>query len=94
MVFCAYDGKFKDSRNLLREFHRYIKKSGVPKITLYYLRHLHATLLLIYGENPIVVAERLGHADVTTTLNIYSHLNLDLQQQATDWFENGFFKQE
>ncbi|CAM4096921.1 tyrosine-type recombinase/integrase [Mesobacillus thioparans] len=93
MVFCAYDGNFKDSRNLLREFHRYIKKSGVPKITLHDLRHLHATLLLIYGENPKIVAERLGHADVTTTLDIYSHVNPDLQQQAADRFERGFFKQ-
>jgi integrase len=78
---------------LLREFHRYIKQSGVAKITLHDLRHLHATLLLIYGENPKVVAERLGHADVTTTLDIYSHVNPDLQQQAADRFERGFFKQ-
>jgi integrase len=43
---------------LLREFNRYIKKAEVPKITLHDLRHLHATLLLIFGENTKVVAER------------------------------------
>jgi integrase len=93
MVFCTYDGKYKDPRNLLREFDRYIKKAEVPKITLHDLRHLHATLLLIYGENPKVVAERLGNAEVGTTLNIYSHVNEDLQQRAADRFEKGFFKQ-
>lgn len=93
MVFCTFDGSYKDPRNLLREFYRYIKNSGVEKITLHDLRHLHATLLLIYGENPKVVSERLGHADVSTTLDIYSHVNSDLQKRAADRFEKHFFKQ-
>jgi integrase len=92
LVFCTYTGNLKDPRNLLREFDRYIKKAEVPKITLHDLRHLHATLLLIYGENPKVVAERLGHAEVGTTLDIYSHVNQDLQQGASDRFEENFLR--
>jgi integrase len=92
MVFCTYDGNFKDPRNLLREFNRYIKKAGVPKITLHDLRHLHATLLMINGENPKVVSERLGHSDVGVTLDLYSHVTSDLQEGAANRFEDMFFK--
>ncbi|WP_432419258.1 tyrosine-type recombinase/integrase [Geobacillus subterraneus] len=35
------------------------------------LRHTHATILLQLGENPKVVSERLGYADITITLNTY-----------------------
>lgn len=82
LVFCTYDRNFKDPRNLLRVFDRYIKKAGVPKITLHDLRHLHATLLMINGENPKVVAERLGHSKVSITLDLYSHVTSDLQEGA------------
>jgi integrase len=44
------------------------------------LRHLHATLLMINGENPKVVPERLGHSDVDVTLDLYSHVTSDLQE--------------
>jgi len=40
-----------------------------------------------------VVAECLGHADVDTLLNIYSHVNEDLQRGAADRFEKSFLKQ-
>jgi integrase len=92
LVFCNYEGNFKDPRNLLREFDRHIKKAQVPKITLHDLRHLHATLLMINGENPKVVAERLGHSDVSVTLDLYSHVTSDLQEGAAQRFEDMFFK--
>lgn len=38
------------------------------------LRHTHATTLLLAGENIRVVQERLGHADVATTLRLYGHV--------------------
>jgi len=40
--------------------------------------------MLINGESPKVVAERLGHASVVMTLDIYSHVLDGLQQDATD----------
>lgn len=38
------------------------------------LRHFHASLLIHAGMSPRAVADRLGHSDVTVTLNVYSHL--------------------
>ena len=47
--------------------------SGVKKIRLHDLRHSHASLLINAGFPPIDVSDRLGHADASITLKIYSH---------------------
>ena len=49
---------------------------------LYDLRHTHATLLLIAGVHPKVVADRLGHADISLTLNTYSHVLPGMQRES------------
>ncbi|MFQ9978867.1 tyrosine-type recombinase/integrase [Clostridium cadaveris] len=41
-------------------------------------------MLLQQGVNSKVVQERLGHKDIATTLNIYSHVNKKMQKDATD----------
>jgi integrase len=53
-------------------------------LTLYSLRHTCATMLLLSGVNPKVVADRLGHASVTITLDTYSHVLPHIQADATD----------
>lgn len=53
--------------------------SGVKKIKLHDLRHSHASLLIELNFAPLLIAERLGHENVSTTLNIYSHLYPDKQ---------------
>ena len=50
-----------------------IIKSEVKRIRLHDLRHSHASLLVNAGFQPIDVADRLGHADASITLQIYSH---------------------
>lgn len=59
---------------LEHEMKRGCKKSGVKKIRLHDLRHSHASLLIEQGFSPLLIAERLGHENVETTLNTYSHL--------------------
>lgn len=53
------------------------------RISLYSLRHTCATLLLMMGENPKTVADRLGHSSVVLTLNTYSHVLPHIQAEAT-----------
>lgn len=57
---------------------------NIPLIRFHDLRHSHATILLKANTNPKIVSERLGHADVGTTLNIYSHILPDMQRNAID----------
>ncbi len=52
----------------------------LPPIRLHDLRHVHATTLLLAGVPVHVVANRLGHADPSTTLRVYAHV---LREQAT-----------
>lgn len=60
---------------LEHEMLRGIELSGVKRIRLHDLRHSHASLLISkLGAQPLVVAERLGHEKIQTTLNTYSHL--------------------
>lgn len=58
----------------------------LPRLTLKGLRHTHATLLLEAGTPAKVVQERLGHADIATTMNIYSHVTPTMQRSAADRF--------
>lgn len=72
-----------------RYFRPILEKAGLVKdksqrITLYSLRHTCASLLLLQGVNPKVVAERLGHANIQLTLNTYSHILPGLQAEATE----------
>jgi integrase len=57
---------------------------------MYNLRHTCATLLLLAGENPKVVSERLGHASITLTLDTYSHVLPDMQEAAAEKLEAMF----
>ena len=67
-----------------RSFQPLIERAGVPRIRFHDMRHTHATLLLLAGENPKVVSERLGHAGVEITLNTYSHVLPTMQKAAAE----------
>ena len=69
------DRVFQTSKmQLLRAMAKGCKKSGVPYIHIHDLRHSHASLLINLSLPPKVGAERLGHENIQTTLNTYSHL--------------------
>lgn len=61
-----------------------------PAFRMYDLRHSCATILLMRGENAKVVSERLGHASVTLTLDVYSHVLPDMQDAAVAKLEAVF----
>ncbi|MGH4117193.1 tyrosine-type recombinase/integrase [Clostridium sp.] len=56
----------------------------IPLIRFHDLRHTHATILLKANIHPKIVAERLGHSDIKMTLQTYSHILPDMQQQSID----------
>lgn len=74
-----------------RNFHKILERARLKGFRLYDLRHSCATLLLAAGEHPKVVSERLGHSDITLTLNTYTHVLPDMQQSATEKLEKLLF---
>jgi integrase len=65
-----------------REYYPLLRKVGLPIIRFHDLRHTCATLLLRRGVNPKIVSEMLGHANISITLDTYSHVTPDMQQAA------------
>ncbi len=65
-----------------RRFRSAAQRAGVPPIRLHDLRHTWATLALTAGVHPKVVSERLGHATTSITLDIYSHVQPELDAEA------------
>ena len=82
LVFCTHQGKPLGWRNVTREYKVLLTRAGLPDYPFHALRHTNATLLLLQGIHPKVVQERLGHANIGMTLDIYSHVLPRLGQEA------------
>ena len=74
------DKAFRET-NLNRSLKKHLDAAGLPNIVLYGFRHSHATNLIKAGVPIKVVAQRLGHKNASTTMNVYWHLFQDDEQQ-------------
>ena len=95
LVFASEIGSPLYYRNLTgRHYEKILERTELKTagFVLYSLRHSCATLLLSAGENPKIVAERLGHTSVKMTLDTYSHVLPDMQQSATDKLETMLYR--
>ena len=81
-VFTAPTGEALHPALFSDAFERHVKASGLPLIPFHSVRHTSATLALAAGVHPKVVQERLGHASVAITLDLYSHSVPSLQIDA------------
>lgn len=52
----------------------FVEKNDLPHITLHGLRHTHASMLAYMKADEMQISRRMGHAQLSTTLNIYTHL--------------------
>jgi integrase len=89
LVFARAEGQPMDADTLSKIFRRLIRAAKVTPITLHGLRHTHISHLLMDGAHVKVVSERAGHADVTTTLNVYAayipNLQADVALRVDAW---------
>jgi integrase len=63
-------------------FTMFLQAAGLPHIRFHDLRHTHGTQMLAAGVHPKIASERLGHAKVGTTLDLYSHVLPGMQIDA------------
>lgn len=87
LVFSHPDGSPRDPSTLPLAFRRLTRRVGLDGVRLHDLRHTMASLYLEQGVNPKTVAERLGHASVTITLDLYSHCLPGVQEAAAVQFD-------
>jgi integrase len=83
LMFTSTIGTPVDVGNLTyRSFRPLLKHAGLPRIRFHDLRHTCATLLLSKGTHPKIVQEMLGHANISMTMDTYSHVLPDMQEKA------------
>ena len=84
-IFTWENGKYIHPNYFTLKFSRLIKISNInKKVRFHDIRHTNATLLLKQGVDFKIIQARLGHSDISTTLNIYSHVTTEMQKSATE----------
>jgi integrase len=73
LVFSTVSSEPIPPNNLSRDWRRFVLARKLPAVSFHALRHAHASALIASGIDPLTVSRRIGHANVSTTLNIYSH---------------------
>ena len=87
-VIPAQNGSWIDPHAVTRWWDRNRARLGFPDVTLHGLRHSYLSELARRGVPPKALQALAGHADISTTLNIYAHANLDDKRAAVesvDW---------
>ena len=91
-VFTTAVGTWLSPRNVHRSFKQLVARAGLsPTTRIHDLRHAMATFWLANGVQPKVVSERLGHANVNITLQVYGHVLPNMQAEAANALDGAFF---
>lgn len=83
-VFCNQDGTIMDTKKPNRRLTSVLKANNMNHIVFHALRHTYATRLFEAGVPPKTVQALLGHSDIETTMNIYTHVMKDTKVEAVD----------
>ena len=84
LVFTRPDGSPINPDLITDWFRRLARAAGLPPIRLHDVRHSYATAALAAGIPAKVVSERLGHANIAITLDVYSHVIPGMDAQAAN----------
>ncbi len=90
-VFANHHGKHLHPDSVSKRFRRDIQGAEVPSLRFHELRHTFATTALAQKSNPKLVAEVLGHSNVTTTLSVYSHVLPGAHAETVESVESALF---
>ena len=89
-VFLSAAGRPLDPSNVRRHLRRAMTDAGLTPRSPHALRHSTATFLQAAKVPPRVAQAVLRHANIRTTLGVYTHANLDLQREAMDGLDSLF----
>ena len=87
-LFVQADGKPMHPSTISKWFVKYVGQIGLPVINFHGLRHTNASLLVAQNVDIAVISARLGHAQISTTLDFYVHPLLSHNRKAGYALEN------
>jgi integrase len=88
LVFTRWNGTYFNPDDLTSWFSDFVKRYNLCKVTPHSLRHTNATLMIAGGTDLRTISKRLGHAQTSTTSNIYAHAIMSADEAATETLEN------
>jgi len=91
LMFATVLGSPPDLSCIGKVFRRILKQAGLPNMRFHDLRHTHASLMLKAGVHPKIASERLGHAAIGITLDTYSHVLPNRQEEAARKLDEQLF---
>lgn len=93
-LFVQWNGSPMHPDTITKWFRQFLEDKNLPHITFHGLRHTHATLLIAQGLDVRTVSNRLGHAQTSTTLNIYAHAFARIDREASDKLDNLLYMED
>lgn len=91
-VFSQDNGKPLHPDSVTDWLKKFSKRHELPHINPHAFRHTMASMLIYNGMDTVSVSHRLGHAQVSTTENIYAHVIADADERSSDILEDIFAK--
>ncbi|MBQ3054801.1 MAG: site-specific integrase [Oscillospiraceae bacterium] len=91
LVICKEDGKGYYPDAITRKWSRFVKQKNLKKIRFHDLRHSCATAMIEAGIDPKTVQQRMGHADISVTMNIYAHCTKTMDTRAAEAMDKMIF---
>ena len=93
-LFVQNNGNDMSNSTIAIWLKRFQIENNLKRVTLHGLRHTNITMLIINGVDIKTVSARVGHSDIQTTLNIYSHYTSQSDKKACDMIENLLYAQK
>lgn len=91
-VFAKEDGSPMHPDSIGTYLKRFGKKYNLPKLNAHAFRHTMASMLFMEGVDSVSISSRLGHAQVSTTANIYAHSLPKKDKKNSEKLEELFLK--
>lgn len=91
-VFAQIDGSPMHPDSVTDYLNKFSKKYDLPHINAHAFRHTMASMLYFNGVDSVSISKRLGHAQVSTTANIYAHIIEEADQRNADILSDIFLK--
>ncbi|MEE9558825.1 MAG: site-specific integrase, partial [Candidatus Brocadiales bacterium] len=91
MVFCNENSSPLCYKLIEREFKKALRFAGLRRVKLHSMRHSFVAMLIPQGEHSKYIQSQLGHASITTTMDIYGHIMPEVNREAPRKLERTLF---